>query len=157
MIRGFNRLQAEDKGFKAESIQTFRVALGLRYAKQQQKVQYYERAQHDPAAIPAVKEVAFIYNPPLSRFDLVPPPVRLEGQSMAEAFRNPYVKSAAPTPATDPTSTRTNPLRMTIPSTVVRGVPTGAPRPSLYRRFGYAPGGPPRDMGTDAAECRRPG
>jgi len=91
MIRGFNRLQVQDKGFKAESIQTFRVALGLRYAKQQRKVQYYEQAQRDLAAIPGVKEVAFIYNPPLSRLDSVPPPVRLEGQSMAEAFGNPYV------------------------------------------------------------------
>jgi hypothetical protein len=65
--------------------------LGLRYAKQQQKVQHYERAQRDLAAIPGVNEVAFIYNPPLSRLDSVPPPVQLEGQSMAEAFRNPYV------------------------------------------------------------------
>jgi len=91
MIRGFNLLLTQDKGFRVESIQTFRVALGLRYAKQQQKVQYYERAHRDLAAIPGVKEVAFIYNPPLSRLDSVPPPVRLEGQSMTEAFRNPFV------------------------------------------------------------------
>jgi len=35
--------------------------------------------------------VAFIYNPPLSRLDAVPPPVQIEGQSIAEALRNPYV------------------------------------------------------------------
>jgi putative ABC transport system permease protein len=91
MIRGFNRLQTQDKGFRVESIQTFRVALGMRYAKQQQKVQFYDRAQRDLAALPGVKEVAFAYNLPLARLDSVPPPVRLEGQSMTDAFRNPYV------------------------------------------------------------------
>src|ERR1700756_3209270 len=91
MIRGFARLQEQDKGFRAESIQMFRVALGMHYPRQQQMAQFYERAQRDLAALPGVKEVAFTYNPPLSRLDSVPPPIRLEGQSMLEAFRNPYV------------------------------------------------------------------
>jgi putative ABC transport system permease protein len=91
MIRTFDRLQSQEKGFRSESIQTFRVALGAKYAGQPRKVQYYERAQHDLAAIPGVQAVAFIYNPPLSRLDSVPPPVQLEGQSAADALRNPYV------------------------------------------------------------------
>ncbi len=91
MIRTFDRLQSQEKGFRSESIQTFRVALGVKYAAQPRKVQYYERAQHDLAAIPGVQAVAFIYNPPLSRLDSVPPPVQLEGQSAADALRNPYV------------------------------------------------------------------
>jgi putative ABC transport system permease protein len=91
MIRGFGSLLTQDKGFRAESIQTFRVALGVHYAAQDAKVQYYERAQREIAAIPGVQGVAFIYNPPLSRLDAVPPPVQTEGQSAAEALHNPYV------------------------------------------------------------------
>ena len=52
---------------------------------------YYERAQHDLASIPGVQDVAFTYNPPLSRLDAVPPPVRIEGQSPTESLRNSYV------------------------------------------------------------------
>jgi putative ABC transport system permease protein len=91
MIRGFGRLQAQEKGFRTASIQTFRVALGRHYAGQDAKVQYYERAQRDLTAIPGVQNVAFIYNPPLARLDAVPPPVQIEGQSAADALRNPYV------------------------------------------------------------------
>ncbi len=91
MIRAFDQLLTQEKGFRSDSIQTFRVALGMRYARQQQKVQYYEQAQRDLAAIPGVQGVAFIYNPPLSRLDSVPPPIQLEGQSPVDALRNPYV------------------------------------------------------------------
>ena len=91
MIRAFDYLQTQEKGFRADSIQTFRVALGMRYGTQQQRVLYYDRARRDLASIPGVEAVAFIYNPPLSRLDAVPPPILLEGQSPAEALRNPYV------------------------------------------------------------------
>lgn len=91
MIRGFEQLQRQEKGFRAESIQTFRVALGGRYGPQEKRTQYYERAQQNLGAMPGVQGVAFTYNPPLSRLDAQPPPVQIEGQSMAEAMRNPYV------------------------------------------------------------------
>ena len=92
MVRGFIRLQQQEKGFQSDSIQTFRVALGWkRYTSQEQIAQYYERAQRDLSSIPGVESVAFIYNPPLARLDTHPPTVQIEGQSAAEALRNPYV------------------------------------------------------------------
>ena len=92
MIRGFNHLQEREKGFRADSIQTFRVALGWkRYSTQEQISQYYERTQQNLAAIPGFHGVAFIYNPPLARLDAEPLTVQIEGQSPADAHRNPYV------------------------------------------------------------------
>jgi putative ABC transport system permease protein len=92
MIRGFAHLQEQEKGFRAESIQTFRVALGWkRYSKQEQIAQYYERAQQNLAATPGVQGVSLIYNPPLTRLDEQPLAVQAEGQSIAEALRNPYI------------------------------------------------------------------
>ena len=58
MVRGFKRLQAQEKGFRTESLQTFRIALGRRYPTQELKAQYYERAQRNLATIPGGQSVA---------------------------------------------------------------------------------------------------
>jgi putative ABC transport system permease protein len=92
LIRGFVRLQAQDKGFRDEGIASFRVALGWKRYSGEAVARYYERAVEKLAAIPGVERVGFIYSPPLSALTFsAPNTVRAEGQPLDEALRNPYV------------------------------------------------------------------
>lgn len=93
LIRGFLALQSQDKGFRAESVATFRVALGWRrYIDQQTISRYYQQALEKLRGIPGVSDAAFISYPPLSRQeDGEPSTVQKEGQGLDEALRNPYV------------------------------------------------------------------
>jgi putative ABC transport system permease protein len=93
LIRGFLQLQSRDKGFQAESISTFRVALGWkRYVNQESIARYYERGLQQLATVPGIEGVAFVSSPPLARLESsAPNTVQVEGQSVSEALRNPYV------------------------------------------------------------------
>jgi predicted permease len=93
LIRGFLQLQSQETGFRANSIATFRVALGWkRYINHETIARYYERALEALAQIPGVEGVAFVPNPPLARQEEpVPNTVQAEGQPVDEALRNPYV------------------------------------------------------------------
>jgi putative ABC transport system permease protein len=92
LIRAFGHLQTEDKGFREEGISTFRVALGWKRYGNDAIAPYYERAQEKLAAIPGVEAVAFAPNPPLAQQEeSAPATVMIEGQSLLDAMRNPYV------------------------------------------------------------------
>ena len=93
LVRAFLELQAQSKGFRTERIATFRVALGWkRYTNLETTARYYERALEILAAKPGVEGVGFISTPPLARLpESAPTTVQVEGQSLAEALRNPYV------------------------------------------------------------------
>ena len=93
LIRGFLAMQAQNKGFRTTRISTFRVALGWkRYTNLELTARYYERALDKLAAISGVEGVGFISTPPLARLpESAPATVQLEGQPLADAFRNPYV------------------------------------------------------------------
>jgi predicted permease len=95
LIRTFALLQEQDKGFRAERIDTFRVALGWkRYIDQELIARYYERSLQSLAAVPGVEGVAFGPSPPLARQEqTAPATVQLEGQSRTEAMNNPYVNA----------------------------------------------------------------
>jgi putative ABC transport system permease protein len=92
VIQSFLGLQSQDKGFRADSVASFRVALGWKRYSGDAVVQYYERATEQLAAIPGVDGVGFIYSPPLAGLTFAAPnTVRAEGQPLAAALRNPYV------------------------------------------------------------------
>jgi putative ABC transport system permease protein len=93
LIRAFVRLQAQDKGFQAEGIATFRVALGWkRYIDQPTISRYYERALEQLEATPGFEGAALVNHPPLTRQERSSPDtVQVEGQSLEDARRNPYV------------------------------------------------------------------
>jgi predicted permease len=92
LIRAFVHLQAQDKGFREERISTFRVALGWKRYADDTIATYDERAQEKLAAVAGIDAVAFAPNPPLSRQeDSVPATVQIDGQSVQDAMRNPYV------------------------------------------------------------------
>jgi putative ABC transport system permease protein len=93
LIRGFLRLQSQDKGFQADGIATFRVALGWkRYIDQASTGRYYEQALERLAAVPGFRKVAFVSHPPLTRQEQSKPDtVQAESQSVQDATRNPYV------------------------------------------------------------------
>jgi putative ABC transport system permease protein len=93
LIRSFLELQSQEKGFRAESIATFRVALGWkRYIDQESIARYYERALDKLGALAGVEGVAFVESPPLARQEeSAPSTVQREGQSLHDALHNPYV------------------------------------------------------------------
>lgn len=93
LIRGFFRLQSQDKGFQADGIATFRVALGWkRYIDQATTARYYETALERLAAVPEFRSVAFVSHPPLTRQEQSEPDtVQREDQSSQDALQNPYV------------------------------------------------------------------
>jgi putative ABC transport system permease protein len=92
LIRGFLELQSREKGFRAEGISTFRVALGWKRYGGDAIARYYERAMEQLSAIPGVEGVGFIYSPPLAGLEFsAPNTVQAEGQSVADALRNPFV------------------------------------------------------------------
>jgi putative ABC transport system permease protein len=92
LIRGFLQLQAQDKGFRADSLSTFRIALGWKRYSGDAVARYYERALEQIAAIPGVDGVGFIYSPPLAGLESSSPnTVQAEGQTVDAALRNPYV------------------------------------------------------------------
>jgi putative ABC transport system permease protein len=93
LIQGFLRLQSQDKGFQADGIATFRVALGWkRYIDQASTARYYERALEQLGAVPGFDAVAFVSHPPLTRQEQSEPAtVQAEHQSAQDALGNPYV------------------------------------------------------------------
>lgn len=93
LIRGLHGLMSQDKGFRSDSIATFRVALGWkRYINQELIAGYYERALRELEGIPGVEAVAFGSAPPLARLqESEPHTVQAEGQSFEDVRRNPYV------------------------------------------------------------------
>jgi predicted permease len=92
LIQRFLTLQSQDKGFRADSVASFRVALGWKRYSGDTVVHYYERATEQLASIPGVEDVGFIYSPPLADLTFAAPnTVRAEGQPLSEALRNPYV------------------------------------------------------------------
>jgi putative ABC transport system permease protein len=92
VIRGFLELQAQDKGFRAESVASFRIALGWRRYSGDAVVRYYERAVEQLRSIPGVDAVGFVYSPPLAGLEFsAPNTVQADGQSLSDALRNPYV------------------------------------------------------------------
>jgi predicted permease len=94
LIRGFFDLQSQAKGFRSDSLSTFRVALGWKRYSRDPMNRYYERALEQIRAIPGVQNVAFVYGPPLAGLEIsAPNTVHAEGQSVDEALRNPFVNS----------------------------------------------------------------
>jgi putative ABC transport system permease protein len=94
LIRGFLELQSQEKGFRSDSLATFRVALGWKRYGGEAANRYYERATEKLLAIQGVESVGFIYGPPLAGLEIsAPNTVQAEGQSVDEALRNPYVNS----------------------------------------------------------------
>jgi putative ABC transport system permease protein len=93
LIQGFLRLQSQDKGFEADGIATFRVALGWkRYIDQASTARYYERALDQLGAVPGFEGVAIVEHPPLTRQEQAEPDtVQAEHQSAQDALANPYV------------------------------------------------------------------
>jgi putative ABC transport system permease protein len=92
LIRGFLELQAQEKGFSAASLSTFRIALGWRRYSGDAVPRYYDRALEQISAIPGVHGVGFIYSPPLAGLEISSPnTVQAEGQTVDAALRNPYV------------------------------------------------------------------
>lgn len=92
LIRGFVNLQSRQKGFDAENVETFRVALGWRRYGGERITRYYEQALESLSALPGVQGAALAPNPPLARQEeFTPAHVQVEGQSSQEALRNPYV------------------------------------------------------------------
>jgi putative ABC transport system permease protein len=93
LIRGFVELQNREKGFRSDSILTFRVALGWkRYIDQPSIARYYERALQELSRMPGFDAVAFASIPPLtSQEESAPNSVQYEGQSLQESLANPYV------------------------------------------------------------------
>jgi predicted permease len=93
VVRGFADLIARDRGFRAESLATFRVALGWkRYTDQRTVAGYYERAEQSLRESPAITAVALVSQPPLARQEEnAPATVQVDGQSLDEVRRNPYV------------------------------------------------------------------
>jgi putative ABC transport system permease protein len=91
-IRSFLALQSESKGFDADAISTFRVALGWkRYISQELEARYYEQLQAKLRNTPGIQDVAFVSSPPLSRLERNPNTAAAEGQPVDEVRRNPYV------------------------------------------------------------------
>ena len=93
LVRTFADMQSRDRGFRSDSITTFRVFLGWkRYIDQPTISRYYDRALEVLSAIPGVEEVALAPNPPLARQEESSPnTVQAEQQPVEEALRNPYV------------------------------------------------------------------
>ena len=93
LIHGLLELQQQQKGFRSDSISTFRISLGWkRYIDQPSISRYYEQALGQLGAMSGVQKVAFISNPPLARQEeTAPDTVQMDGQSIQEALKNPYV------------------------------------------------------------------
>jgi len=93
LVRRFLELQSQEKGFRTNSITTFRVALGWkRYINQEAIARYYEQALEKLRSLPGVEGAAFVESPPLARQEENSPnTVQMEGQSVVEALQNPYV------------------------------------------------------------------
>jgi len=92
LIRGFLHLQEQDKGFRSESIQTFRVALGWRRYGTAQIAPYYEQAVNKLAAIPGVEKAGFTTQPPLAlQSEFSPATVQASEQPVTDALLNPNV------------------------------------------------------------------
>jgi predicted permease len=93
VVRGFSDLLGREKGFRAESLATFRVALGWkRYADQRAIAGYYERAEQSLRDSAGIRDVAFASEPPLVRQeDNAPATVQVEGQGLDDVRANPYV------------------------------------------------------------------
>ena len=93
VVRGFADLVARDRGFRTESLATFRVALGWkRYNDQRTIAGYYERAEQALRESASITGVAFVTQPPLARQgENAPATVQVEGQSLDDVRKNPYV------------------------------------------------------------------
>jgi putative ABC transport system permease protein len=93
LIRGFLDLTNQEKGFRSSSVSTFRVALGWkRYIDQPSISRYYERALDELAHVPGFEGTGFVNTPPLTgQSESAPSTVQVDGQSLEEAMRNPYV------------------------------------------------------------------
>ncbi len=93
VVRGFADLVARDRGFRVDSLATFRVALGWkRYTDQRRVAGYYERAEQALRESPAISAVALVSQPPLARQEEnAPATVQVEGQSLDDVRQNPYV------------------------------------------------------------------
>jgi putative ABC transport system permease protein len=94
LIRAFLDLMNQDKGFRAESVLTLRVALGWkRYDSQDRIAGYYERALFELSRAPGIEAVGFGSAPPLARVEASQPnTVQAENQSLDEVRSNPYVR-----------------------------------------------------------------
>ncbi len=92
IIRGFQSLESQDKGFDSGSVSTFRVALGWKRYQGEATVRYYEQALARIAAIPGVTGAALSTNPPMARQEETAPATAIrDGQTIQDAARNPYV------------------------------------------------------------------
>lgn len=92
LAQSFAGLVGQDKGFRPESLATFRVALGWkRYIDQPKMAGYYQRALEELSRVPGFNEVALASLPPVTRLEGEPATVQAEGQSEDEVRRNPYV------------------------------------------------------------------
>ena len=91
LIRGFLELQSQEKGFRADSLATFRVALGWKRYSGDATTRYYERAMEQLQAIRGVESAGFVYAPPLAGLEVPASTVQAEGQPVDQVLRNPYV------------------------------------------------------------------
>jgi putative ABC transport system permease protein len=99
MIKSLVQLQKVELGFNPENMLTFRVALPWKTYPNEKIVPFHQQALEKLAAIPGVTEVSFNSNPPLCRVDDAEKEiVILEGQSVEEQQRNPYVNTQQVSP-----------------------------------------------------------
>ncbi|MCI0539073.1 MAG: ABC transporter permease [Verrucomicrobiales bacterium] len=97
-VRSFANLRRADLGFSSGSLFTFRVALGWRaYTNQAAIIQFFQRMVEKLAAEPGVTAVALNSHTPLTRSS-VQQPHTLEGQSLLEQQKNPWLNQQRVSP-----------------------------------------------------------
>lgn len=93
LAQSFVHMQNADLGFRRASMLTFHTDPPLgRYSKVEQTAQFYRQALERLSAIPGVEAAAANHSPPLAlNQNYAKPVVVIEGQSVDEQLRNPFV------------------------------------------------------------------
>ncbi len=93
LVKSFWRLQQADPGFRKASLLTFRTdPPWSRYNKVEQTARFYRQALDRLRALPGVEDAAANHSLPLSlNQNYGKPGIEVEGQSLDEAERNPFV------------------------------------------------------------------
>ncbi|MEM9290611.1 MAG: ABC transporter permease [Acidobacteriota bacterium] len=99
MVQSFRSLQQTDLGFRSDSLLTFRVNLGwMAYQERELTRNYYRQLMDQLSALPGVVGVATNSNLPLGDApDRIT--VTLEGQSVDEQQRNPFINRKVVSPS----------------------------------------------------------
>lgn len=100
MVKSFWNLQNVDLGFEPERIQTFRVELGWKaYDTEEKRSDFFNRLIERVEALPQVDKIAMNINLPLTgREERFKSTITIEGQSVFEHQRNPFVNWKRVTP-----------------------------------------------------------